>query len=214
MMRTISCKRVISIIVIGIVFVVVSFAVAQCLHKCYWDSIPEEKYWEAHKCHVISDNETLNIEAKDEMIVSIPLEGADGNLVFHVFDVQYQLTGIKSSIDLEVICPSTNKSLYRIENVSDEWFNVSYPYPDTRVLLCVDNNDSHFSKALTVYAEHHYNETKDNIVEIAETMDENGWMRELINYLFTPLLVMGVIMIFAGVIYFILVRYKGTGPVG
>ncbi|MDI6916398.1 MAG: hypothetical protein QMC80_01225 [Thermoplasmatales archaeon] len=214
MMRTISRKTVISVIVIGVVFVVVSFAGARYLHKCYWDSIPEEKYWEVHKCHIIGDNETLNVEAKDEMIASIPLEGMDGRLVFHVFDVQYSVTGIKCSIDLEVICPSTNETLYRAENVSDEWFNVSYPYPDTRIILCVDNNNSYFSKELTVYAEHHYNETKNNIEEIAEAMDENEWMLELTSSLFTPLFTTGVILMFVGVTYFIFVRHKGMGPVG
>ena len=213
-MRIISRKAVTSIIVIGVVFVVVSFAGVHYFHKHYWDSIPEEKYWDVHRCHIVCDNETLNVEAKDEMIVSIPLEGMDGNLVFHVFDVRYQLTGIKCFIDLEVICPSTNETLYRAENVSDEWFNVSYPYPDTRVILYVDNNDSYFSKALTVYAEHHYNETKNNIEEIAEAMNENGWMLELITFLFEPLFTTGVIMIFVGVTYFILVRHKGMGPVG
>lgn len=214
MMKTILRRMVISIIVIGIVFVIVSFAGARYFHKHYWDSILEEKYWEVHRCHIIGDNETLNVESKDKMIVSIPLEGMDGSLVFHVFDVQYQLTGIKGSIDLEVICPSTNETLYRVENVSDEWFNVSYPYPDRRVILCVDNNNSYFSKELTVYAEQHYNETNNNMEERVEAIDENEWMLELINSLFTSLLITGVIMMFAGVIYFILVRYKGIGPVG
>lgn len=45
-------------------------------------------------------------------------------------------------------------------------------------------------------------------------MDENGWMLELINSLFTPLFTIGVIMMFAGVTYFIFVRHKGMGPVG
>lgn len=120
MMKTISRKAVISIIVIGIVFVIVGVGGAQYFYKHYLNSIPEEKCWEVHKCHIISDNETLNVESKDEMMVSIPLEGIDGSLVFHVFDVQYSVTEIKCSIDIEVIRPSTNETLYRAENVSDE----------------------------------------------------------------------------------------------
>lgn len=78
----------------------------------------------------------------------------------------------------------------------------------------MDNNNSYSSKELTVYGEHHYNEVKNNIEEIAEVMDENEWMLGLINSLFTPLFTIGMIMMFAGVTYFILVRHKGMGPVG